>query len=136
MDDGTYSQKSTIPILCLFAMPGLNFMRRMPTNTWSNPNAQYQWLKKKGTVVKITKEDYPLGNWKNKIRHGDIMYTDPDGNGKVNHATIITKISGDEIYYSAHSESQLDCPLSNYYDNKRWAIHKNRVQVLIVHILE
>lgn len=43
----------------------------------------------------------------------------PDKKEEYNHATIITKISNNEIYYSAHSSNRLNAKLSKKIDDRQ-----------------
>lgn len=59
-------------------------------------------------------------SFSNKIQVGDIMLMDThiDGKEAYNHATIITKITNNEIYYTAHSKNRLDAKLSEKVSSK------------------
>lgn len=45
------------------------------------------------------------------------MYFDDDANGNPNHATIISSVDSNMIYYSAHTSSRFDEPLTTYLDH-------------------
>ncbi|MGN0569164.1 MAG: amidase domain-containing protein [Candidatus Fimenecus sp.] len=59
-------------------------------------------------------------SFSDKIQVGDIMLMDThiDGKEAYNHATIITKITNNEIYYTAHSKNRLDAKLSEKVSSK------------------
>ncbi len=51
-----------------------------------------------------------------RIQIGDPLYMDDDGDGKPNHAVIVTKIDkkNKKIYYSAHTNSYYNKCLDEY----------------------
>ena len=86
--------------------------------SWRLANIQYSYFKnsiyskgvvtlRKGTSLSTLIRAY-------KIQAGDLAYFDDDGNGVPNHATIITKVTSNMIYYSAHTSNRRNYKITNY----------------------
>ncbi len=77
------------------------------SDAWKFADGQYKYFKNSGTVKKI--------NYKNQIKYlakkvkvGDPLYFDDTGDGKMNHATIISAVNSKEgkICYAGHSNNR------------------------------
>ncbi len=88
---------------------------------WRLADKQYKYFKNSvyaNKTIKITKKsDISSLIEKHKIKKGDLMYFDFDKDKKINHATIISSIKKGKIYYSGHTRSQFDQPLTSYFEN-------------------
>jgi len=90
------------------------------TAPWSAARNQYNFFSsdwagyKDGEVLQIWSKEGLEYNAKNSnIQKGDLLYFAYRNNRIVYHATIITKVSDDEIYYNAHTSARDEEPLSN-----------------------
>ncbi|MGN0528483.1 MAG: amidase domain-containing protein [Eubacterium sp.] len=56
------------------------------------------------------------------VKAGDIMFFDwGDGKG-ISHATIVSKVTSNDIYYAAHSRSRYNYSVKGAYQSK-WKIY-------------
>ena len=101
--------------------PGMNPNYRYYWNVslpWSLCPSNYNYFKKdkycKGRITMKNKTD--VKNTSLRIQIGDPLYMDDDGDGKPNHAVIVTKIDkkNKKIYYSAHTNSYYNKCLDEY----------------------
>lgn len=53
----------------------------------------------------------------NQVQPGDLLYFDFDGDGIIDHATIVTKVENGEIYYAGNTVRRFDQPLSESYES-------------------
>jgi len=86
------------------------------SEAWRLVDKQYNYFKKYYSKTEF--DGYGIASAASKSCIGDIMYLDPDGNKKPNHATIITKIADGMIYYTAHTENRKNASiLKKYFQN-------------------
>jgi cell wall-associated NlpC family hydrolase len=80
---------------------------------FSNPSNGYI----NGEVIIISSSE-DIANYaaNGGIQPGDLLYFAPDGE-TVHHATIITKVDNNKIYYAGHTNSAFDKPLSEGIGN-------------------
>ena len=79
--------------------------------SWTVVSDQYNYLVKSGFVkyvIRITKNTTQAEirrlRRKYNLRAGDVLYMDFEGNGSLDHAVMISKISGKgSIYYTGHT---------------------------------
>ena len=90
------------------------------TNAWSAAKAQYEFFCSdwagyiNGKVLQIwTVEGMQYNIKYNDIQPGDLMFFANKENRIVHHATIITDVDENEIYYSAHTGPRKDEKLSD-----------------------
>lgn len=94
------------------------------TPAWSAAKDQYEYLKNSNIVIgeiilNSTKNITSAINDSEKpVKVGDIMYLQWDKDYP-HHATIISKIENDMIFYAAHTNSQEKKPLSEFFDNNK-----------------
>ena len=114
------------------------------TASWVSAPDQYKYFRLWGFtkyIITIDREDYfDRHCLKAMITHygikgGDLMYMDFDGDGKIDHATMITGYSwGTELYFTAHSDPKYGFPVKYvFYDknNRRWK-HPNMILKIVV----
>ena len=87
--------------------------------TWASASKQYEYFKdpKNGYIdgheIKISSmEEYTKIVKSGLVEAGDLLYWDEDGNGGINHATIITKIQGKELLYAGNTNPWAARPVS------------------------
>ena len=94
------------------------------TPAWSAAKDQYEYLKNSNIVIgemilNNTKDiTSAINNSEKPVKIGDIMYLQWDKDYP-HHATIISKIENDMIFYAAHTNSQEKKPLSEFFDNNK-----------------
>lgn len=94
------------------------------TPAWSAAKGQYEYLKNSNIVIgkmilNSTKDiTSAINNSEKPVKVGDIMYIQWDKDYP-HHATIISKIENDMIFYAAHTNSQEKNPLSEFFDNNK-----------------
>ncbi len=90
------------------------------SENWRKADNEYEYFKGKNYSKEVITIDSPseISNAiaHNKIQVGDLMYFDEDGDGIPNHATIISKINRDMIYYAAHTEPRRMQKLTYFLD--------------------
>lgn len=91
------------------------------TSTWSCADVQYQHFKNQYFVSKVITisnlSDLQNAVKYGKIRLGDLIYFDDDGNGTPNHAGIINNVDAKMIYYAGHTQERFNQPLDTYIKN-------------------
>ena len=75
---------------------------------FSNPENGYI----NGDVLTVTKNNISSVARNGGIQPGDLLYFSSAPDKLPYHATIITDVNNDEIYYSGHTKSRFDYPLS------------------------
>ena len=94
------------------------------TPAWSVAKDQYEYLKNSNIVIdemilNSTKDiEFAINNSENPVKVGDIMYLQWDKDYP-HHATIISKIENNMIFYAAHTNSQREKPLSEFFDDNK-----------------
>ena len=93
------------------------------SDTWNNANAQYNYFKKfqcyiNGEVLEINKDNMAQILKDNNIQMGDLLYWSRDGGNSMFHATIISMVTGDGIYYAGNTSSRFDHPLIDAIGNQ------------------
>ena len=115
------------------------------TASWISAPAQYKYFRLWGFtkyIITIDKEDYFDKRCLRRIithygiKSGDLMYMDFNGDGEVDHATMITGHSfGTELYFTAHSDSKYGFPVRRvFYDtqNRRWRKPKMILKIVVL----
>ena len=81
------------------------------TAPWSLANSQFQYFSNpsngfiSGEVIEIhpgSKQDISSAI-KQNVQKGDLLYWDFEGDKKINHATILTAVTNDAIFYGGHT---------------------------------
>ena len=94
------------------------------TPAWSAAKDQYEYLKNSNIVTgetilsNIEDISISINDAENPVKVGDIMYLKWDKDYP-HHATIISKIEDDMIFYAAHTESRKEEKLSNFFNNNK-----------------
>ena len=102
------------------------------TKTWSCVVDQFRYFLLWGFtkyVIRITKKtsenDFKRLIKQYNIRKGDLIYMDFDGNGSLDHATMISSIAnGKTIKYTGHTNSQFDKKISEVFKSNKKCIMK------------
>ena len=95
---------------------------------WSEAQAQYEYFLGDNKPIIIINQNNNEENKEaiidalsnNNIQAGDLMYfgeMDANGNILVHHATIITSIDNNSIYYAGNTISRFDYPLLDSFDS-------------------
>ena len=89
------------------------------SETWRKANEQYCYFSNpkngyiNGNVIKISSAlDIAVVAASGEVRPGDLLYFSSDGETAY-HATMVSKVENGMIYYTAHSRSRFDSPLSD-----------------------
>jgi len=110
-----------IPINCnwySYKMDDCFFYCGDVTITWSRAPEQYAYYKKSDYNYKhfsIKNISDIKDAIKEGVQAGDLIYFDNDKDGTVGHAAIISRVDSGMIYYTAHTFSRYNQPLSNYF---------------------
>ncbi len=101
-----------------------NFIKWSYTPAWSAAKDQYEYLKNSNIVTGETIISNPediaaaINDPENPIKVGDVMYLKWDKDYP-HHATIISKIKDDMIYYAAHTDAYDEKPLSAFFNGDK-----------------
>lgn len=112
--------KEVNPIYALI----FNFIKWSYTPAWSAAKDQYEYLKNSNIVTGETIISNPddiaaaINDPENPIKVGDVMYLKWDKDYP-HHATIISKIKDDMIYYAAHTDAYDEKPLSAFFNGDK-----------------
>lgn len=112
--------KEVNPIYALI----FNFIKWSYTPTWSAAKDQYEYLKNSnivtGETIISTPEDIAaaINDPENPVKVGDVMYLKWEKDYP-HHATIISKIKDDIIYYAAHTDAYDEKPLSAFFNGDK-----------------
>ena len=90
------------------------------SSMWSAALDNYKYFKNSGiiseeVILSGTEKISEATKGKNPVRVGDIMYLQWDKDYP-HHATIISKIENDMIYYATHTNPRKEEPLSNFFE--------------------
>ena len=96
------------------------------TPAWINANKQYEYFSDEkngyinGDVIVINKYDEISEAAKNKtdvIQPGDLLDFDFDGDGMIDHATMISKVENGQIYYTGNTVRRFNKLLKDSYED-------------------
>ena len=102
----------------------INSIKWSYTPAWSAAKEQYEYLKNSNIVTGETIISNPediaaaINDPENPIKVGDVMYLKWDKDYP-HHATIISKIKDDMIYYAAHTDAYDEKPLSAFFNGDK-----------------
>lgn len=83
--------------------------------TWTSARKQYEFFKDlkngyiEGSVIRATSlEEYDAIVKSGLLEAGDLLYWDEDGDGQVNHATILTEVTTKNILFAGNTRRRFD----------------------------
>lgn len=94
------------------------------TTAWSTAKGQYEYLKNSNIVTDEIIINNPediagaINDPENPVKVGDVMYLKWDKDYP-HHATIISKIEDDVIYYAAHTDPYAEKSLFDFFDGNK-----------------
>ncbi len=86
---------------------------------WRLADNLYRYYKNSNFCKKV----YKLGSWSSisssisekKIKAGDLLFFDFDGDGTIDHATVVKSVSSSDLKYSAHTTDEEGRSLKSRY---------------------
>ena len=110
------------------------------TENWSNVSKQMEYFKNNGFVEKEyrVKSMEELREITKYIEPGDVAYISTEYNNTPTHAILLTTVTKNNVYYTAHTSSRKDVSIYENYFNlenerlKKKAEDKNNVRPLMV----
>ena len=99
------------------------------SDTWNDAKAQYDYFSNpdngyiNGEVIHIkTQEELVRAAKEGNIQTGDLLYWDRKGKG-VTHASIISKVTGDEILFAGNTRARFDYSVKNALGDYKGGIY-------------
>ncbi len=99
------------------------------SDTWNDAKAQYDYFSNpdngyiNGEVIHIkTQEELVRAAKEGNIQTGDLLYWDRKGKG-VTHASIISKVAGDEILFAGNTRARFDYSVKNALGDYKGGIY-------------
>ncbi len=91
--------------------------------TWTSAGKQYEYFSNpdngyiEGEIIKVDSlQEYYQVVRSALIEPGDLLYWDENGDGHVNHATIITGVDKNNLLFSGNTRARFDEPVSGIYE--------------------
>lgn len=92
--------------------------------TWASASKQYKFFSNpangymEGTVIKASSlKEYDAIVKSGVIEAGDLLYWDEDGDGNINHATILTEVNGDGLSFAGNTNRRFDKDVREPFEN-------------------
>ncbi|WP_158852654.1 amidase domain-containing protein [Saccharothrix deserti] len=80
------------------------------------------------TTVPQVRQFGPTVTRRGQAVPGDILYFDYAGNSSMEHAAVVNRVSGGQIYYAQHTENRYDVPLHSVWPNRG-------IKVYLAHVI-
>lgn len=124
-----------VPSNLAFNDESLNNRPVFVTDTWNNADAQFRFFTDpnngfiNGRVIEVNREsDLARIVQNNNIRIGDLLHMDFNGDGRINHATVISNVSSTNLYLAGntanwHDECLAEWMRNNFYSRPNFVLH-------------
>jgi hypothetical protein len=79
-----------------------------PSVSWGLANGQYRHLRQRAEPAAVEYE----------LKVGDIVHADLNGDGRINHAAVVSKVENGQVFVTQHTNDRKDHPLSVWFQNE------------------